>query len=572
MNLTKIKKGIVDNLQPYFEDYLKKNKNVDFETGVNLLMKSISGQHELKSAFEKRYGIANFNEFPNARSILAIKLETFFRNIFRILDKKIEGKKMLAACLKMFFREFNLLNYEDINKFFEKNENYKPTYKPEYFKNKMPFGEDFKKAYDMRNKIIHENDMPNIRTLVSDIDDLAKVYLMIVFSYYNRLDTVADIDYSFYLTKVIQRFDDWENRFMPLSSQTYVSIDIADEIDIRKEIEELRTYNVENLRKNENKTMLWGDAGTGKTSVFQFVSKEDALKIQNIIKQKKKINYDKCKIPVYIVLQTLINKNISLKQTIFDELEIPATEGEVLLNKGAFCFFLDGADEIQENLRKIRYTEIQNLLDNYEKNVFLISSRSQKGNPFNGLSVFQLQRLNNKRMKFFLKKNSTEETYKKISKEFRKNERLKRIVSTPLLLSQLIQIVETKGKIPQNEGNIVRDFIEKLLEREFKQKKNPFFDEENRKIIFGFLRELGHFSLEMKGQKATMNEQEIIYVFKEHAKENNLTNFNFNYLMQISIQLTILERKQDNLISFSHQAYQDYFHSEKELLKNGLWI
>ncbi len=268
----------------------------------------------------------------------------------------------------------------------------------------------------------------------------------------------------------------------------------------------------------------------------------------------------------------MVNKNISLKQTIFDELEVSAKKGEKLIKNGSFCFFLDGVDEIHKDSLKLRLEEIQNLLDNYEKNIFLISSRSQKGNPFRNLSVFQLRRLDEKRMNFFLEKNSTKKTFKKISDEFKKNKRLKKIANTPLLLSQLIQTVEKQGKIPQNEGNIVRDFINLLIEREYIEKKNPFFDKENESIILNFLGRLGYFSLEMKGEKATMTEQEIIYVFKEYSKENNLQDFNYYYLMQMAIQLTILERKNNKLISFAHQSYQDYFHSEEQFKKEGMWI
>ncbi|HEY5588198.1 MAG TPA: hypothetical protein VIK86_04485, partial [Candidatus Paceibacterota bacterium] len=100
---------------------------------------------------------------------------------------------------------------------------------------------------------------------------------------------------------------------------------------------------------------------------------------------------------------------------------------------------------------------------------------------------------------------------------------------------------------------------------EKEEKKDANFDT---KKIHRLLRYLGYESLEKKDTNSGMNEDEILNYFVE-CKNKYGFDTDTIYVLDISTQLGILE-KRDDMYTFAHQAYQDYFHAQEEKSILGL--
>ena len=126
------------------------------------------------------------------------------------------------------------------------------------------------------------------------------------------------------------------------------------------------------------------------------------------------------------------------------------------------------------------------------------------------------------------------------------------------MLSRLIEVAHDEGTIPKSEGEIIHRFIHCLYNREKIDKQDVNFDVSK---IHKLLRHLGHESLEDLDTNAGMTEDMVLRYFVKCMRQ-----FGFEidtiYVLDKVTQLNILERRED-VYSFAHQAYQDYYHSQQ---------
>ncbi|EMS33907.1 hypothetical protein C943_04226 [Mariniradius saccharolyticus AK6] len=497
----------------------------------------------------------NLSYFPDFA-----KVEPFLRKILYISDPAkladLENKKAgLGAFINVLRLNPSRIDFEN-----EKIENLYGS---------PNFGEHIFRTYNLRNIESHQCENWTNRELYENIESVLTIYLYATKQYANSLRPIVEVpfkekepDFKTYLENVKENFRSRIGRFIHIRgkenimlSQGYVVEKISNH---ESEIIE-RKGTVNDLRKNhvsEKRMILWGDAGMGKSTTLEYLAYVDA---------EEKLRDNKAKLPVYIPLGLLTDKNISLKQTIFSKINVDNNFGEKMLREGRINLFLDAVNEIPRDdnnqLKTLRYREIQNLLNEYKNTFIIVSNRPQDENIFLGVPVFQLQKMDKEQITLFLKKytEGNEVIAKLILNEIEKDLRLEKIVKTPLMLSRLIEIVKAKGEIPKSEGEIIEKFIFSLYQREKQEKKDANF---NIKQIHRLLRYLGYESLEKKDTNSGMTEDEILNYFVK-CKEKYSFIIDTSYVIEIASQLGILE-KRDEMYTFAHQAYQDYFHAQEE--------
>lgn len=569
------------------KEYLNENFDVDFQT---LLSNEDFSFEKLLNLFDRVCSVSEVKEALNhycveesnltsVRTNLAIKLEKYISDIISIANgNQFDG--LMAACLKELFKTFSLLDRTNIDKFFGKNEDKSPTYEPSFFANQIDeFGEDVKRSYDIRNAVAHSGSLEK-KNLSNDIYSLINTYLYVTLKYYpiiiQKLEQKEgkELNFTPYLKKTIAQFKKKISRFVHLDTQEDLNISEAyvieyDLEDYNKNIEEEglkqeRRGTVDSLRKSnvpEKRMMLWGDAGMGKSTTMEYLVYQDA---------KKCLQDSTANIPVYIALGILTEQTQSIKEAIFSKLDVSKEIGESLLKKGRLNLFLDGINEIPKDvnfqLRTYRNKELQKLLLDHPNSFFILSNRPQDENIFENMPVFQFQKMDDNQLILFLDRNcSHKPTKKKIADELKINERLKRIIRTPLMLSRLIIVVTQKGEIPKSRGEIIDEFIQGLYIREQIEKKDAAFD---KRLIHRLLSRLGYYSLEEKGTNSGLTENEII---NEFTKCRNEFGFSLDvfYVLKIANELNILEEQDDKYV-FAHQEYQDYYHAVEERAILGL--
>jgi uncharacterized tellurite resistance protein B-like protein len=367
-----------------------------------------------------------------------------------------------------------------------------------------------------------------------------------------------------YLEKVKSNFRERIGRFVHLKGHeeiTLLNSYAVEQLPDTEEDNELigRRGTIDELRDKyvmERRMMLWGDAGMGKSTTLEYLAYRDA---------DKKLKESDGPIPVYLPLGLLTDRNLSLKKIIWNRIGVDDIAGESLLLDGKINLFLDGVNEIPRDsnntLINTRIREIQELIDDYPASFIMVSNRQQSENIFHNIPVFIMQRMDQEQMLVFIQKNSNNTALASmIHAELDQNKRLVRIVKTPLMLSRLIEVVRDEGTIPKSEGEIIHRFINCLYNRERVEKKDMNFDISK---IHRLLRYLGYESLEDLNTNAGMSEDQVLFYFVACMNKYNF-NIDTMYVIDKANQLNILD-KRDNLYTFAHQAYQDYYHSQELL-------
>ncbi len=439
--------------------------------------------------------------------------------------------------------------------------------KIEDFKSKNDFDEHLFRTYSLRNIESHQCENWTNREFYENVESVLIFYLYATSTHSSLLKSkVENIekapDFKEYLNSVKDNFKTRIGRFIHIKGQEniklshgYVIENITDEESEKAE----RKGTVDELRKNripEKRMLIWGDAGMGKSTTLEYLAYIDA---------EVCLTSSSAKIPVYISLGLLTDKNISIKQTIFNKIGVDTLMGEKMLKQGEINIFLDAVNEIPKDdnyqLKTIRQKEIKNLLNDYTNAFIIISDRPQEENIFRDIPVFHLLKMEREQIEDFIKKNTDGSSIiaEKILNEIEKDARLEKIIKTPLMLSRLIEIVKVEGEIPKSEGEIIDRFIHSLYRREKEEKMDANFDI---KKIHRLLRYLGYESLEKKDTNSGMSEDEVLNCFTKCKKDYGF-DIDTIYVLEKATQLGILERRED-LYVFAHQAYQDYYHSQEE--------
>ena len=441
-------------------------------------------------------------------------------------------------------------------------------------------------SYQLRNVEAHTCELWGRREMYENIDCVLVSYLYAIHLKRDKIKRWLDgnssgtIDVTEYMDEIITYFKDKMKKFILLNGEEnlqvvnrYVTENISKknmsldkmENDADEDMEEAagRKGTIDDLRKNsvpENQMVIWGEAGTGKSTTLEYLAYLDAV--------DWKKNHQNS-IPVLIPLG-VVSKDISLKSYIAMKLRVSESEAVTLLQNGQLHLFLDGVNEIpnefSSQLRAVRLREIKELLEQYKDCFTIITNRPDEGNSFKNVPVFNLIKLNNEQLIMFLQKNTeNHETIKLITEAIGENERLRSVVRTPLMFSRLIDIVDATGEIPNSEGKIIGVFLDTLLSRERYDKLDANFDVKKANYL---LRSIAYNGLENSSTNSGMTEEQVLDYMNKCMHTYCFTIDAF-YMLDMLIQLGILQ-KRDELYLFAHQAYQDYYHALEELAVLGI--
>ena len=428
------------------------------------------------------------------------------------------------------------------------------------------------KTYLLRNLESHNCELWSSRELEENIGTELIFYMEAVSRCQDAISVKlfeVKTDYSAYIENEISEFEKWAFRFVATDTVEDFSVFESyaiehftsdDENEEDDEITTERAGTVDWIRKNnlpEKRMLLWGDAGLGKSTTLQYLTYLDAKAYREGIS-----NY----IPVYIPLGMLIDRNETLESYVFNKLKTSVEEGKKLLESGNINLFLDGVNEIPEDkssdILSKRIREIQFLIDNYPKSFMIISNRPEKYNQFKNIPVFRLQPMDYVKIMEFIQKNTRNEEVRNLIKEkIKTNQRILNIISTPLMTTRLISIVQEFKEVPESEGMIIRQFLDALYKRERVDKQDVKFDDE--KINY-LLTSLALYGYKKNGTNSGLTRYEVLKCFSSCLEEFHF-EYDTIYALEILIKMGIFNcDSTGEIIVFSHQAYQDYYISRSD--------
>ena len=550
--------------------------NSNLENVIKIFLNLIlEGQFtELQDALQMRYVDQDFRKFDTVRTLLLGQFELYVKYIHKSIGR--EPQKTLKPCLTEVFNEFSYLQEgsDKYNEFWAKNAIDKtPTYSPEYFQHIFPLGKEFKLTYDLCNSIIHNSRLyggqtPSVKNLPSDIGAIIAVMIHVTELYSSLLEKnqLQQTKNSFkpYLESIKKEFQKWKNRFISIEGKEDFTImegyAVEELKENKEECEVERKGSIDNLRKNEipeKRMMIWAEAGMGKSTTLQYLTFKDACAILE--------NEADIPIPVYLPLKLETETNLTIEDSISAKIGISKKECLDLLHRGEVSLFIDGFNEILKDLKEQKRREIENLIHDYPDTFIIISNRPQTYIDFPRIPIFRLQKMSKEQIILFIEKNSHLSFVKeKIIREMNSKPSFFNIISTPLILWMLINIIVEHNDIPTRRTVIFEEFMRRLYNREVQKDIN--FDIEEFDSCLKFLA-LESYSLNYSNSALYRTQIENLLI--KRKIEYGLS-ISIPYFIDKVIKLNILACD-GNLISFAHQEYQTYFAGEELEINNFMW-
>ena len=314
--------------------------------------------------------------------------------------------------------------------------------------------------------------------------------------------------------------------------------------------------------------MVLGQPGAGKSTFLRKTGLE-ALK-------GKKGGFKHNCIPVFIELKSFISSQIDIEKLIVEEFSIcgfPSSEQFIAkaLEQGKLLILLDGLDEVPTVNTNEVISKIQNFVDRYDKNRFIVSCRTAAyRNNFQRFTDVKLADFDDTQIEQFIgnwfQSNVDKQagTAQKCWELLQKPEyaAAKELAHTPLLLTFLCLNYDRSQNFPNNRSVLYKKALRILLEEWAAEKRilrDEIYQGLSTELEESLLSEIAYTGFE--ADKLFFSQREVV----EEIKTFLATNLNVPkhldgeaVLNAIAVQQGILVERAEDVYSFSHLTLQEY--------------
>ena len=216
--------------------------------------------------------------------------------------------------------------------------------------------------------------------------------------------------------------------------------------------DELLTFEKVNTEINSQIKIIYGVQGIGKSTILNYMA---------YIQAERCIKLEDTQIPIIIKLRSYgLNKDInSLIMSSLNKLDYKYNDNYFInnLNNNEFIFYFDGFDEIQEKYRIDAMSEISDIIRNYPRHRFFITSRTRDKILISAGLSFEIQPLSIENLRNFCKQNLRSRTDEFLHKVAQLN--LFALLRNTLILTFMIQIFRSGGEFPNSRARIIESIL-----------------------------------------------------------------------------------------------------------------
>ncbi len=367
---------------------------------------------------------------------------------------------------------------------------------------------------------------------------------------------------------------------VPLES-VYTAVQFLDEQDLRRydSVEGLETAYREAKKRSFQKScprqeglkvanekqylMILGSPGAGKSTFLRKMGLE-------AIRGKRGKFQHQC-IPVFIELKRFdISKEI--KDYIVEEFEtcgFPSAQEftDKALEQGKLLILLDGLDEVPTDNMSEAIRQIQDFVDQHNKNRFIASCRvAAYRHNFKRFTDVAMADFDDVQIQQFINNwfGDQTETGKDCWKKLNSNENAaaKELTQTPLLLTLVCLLYQRSRQFPSNRATLYEKALRVLLEEWAGEKElaqEPIYkglDTKRKELLLSQIAYQAYQADRLFLPRREVSNQ-IEELLKEILPEEKLTN-GADVLRTIEVQHGILVERAEGIYSFSHLTLQEY--------------
>jgi hypothetical protein len=373
---------------------------------------------------------------------------------------------------------------------------------------------------------------------------------------------------------------------VPLES-VYTAVQFLDEQAIRsfESIQNLeaayreakeRSFQQQNCQKQEGLKianqkqylMVLGQPGAGKSTFLRKIGLE-ALK-------GKKGGLEHARIPVFIELKSFKSSQIDIEELIVKEFTIcgfPFSKEFIAkaLEQGKLLILLDGLDEVPTVNTDEVISKIQDFVDRYDKNRFIVSCRTAAyRNNFQRFTDVKVADFDDTQIEQFIGNWFQSEVDKQAGTAQKCWELLqkpeyaatKELAQTPLLLTFLCLIYDRSQNFPNNRSVLYKKALRILLEEWAAEKrihKEEIYQGLSTELEESLLSEIAYTGFE--ADKLFFSQREVVEEIKTFLAGNLHAPKHLDgeaVLKAIAVQQGILVERAEDVYSFSHLTLQEY--------------
>lgn len=313
--------------------------------------------------------------------------------------------------------------------------------------------------------------------------------------------------------------------------------------------------------------MILGAPGAGKSTFLRKIGLE-ALK-----GNRRKFQHE-C-IPVFIELKQFADREINIEEVIrqeFRSCQLPFFEEFTTkaLQQGKLLILLDGLDEVPTKNIDWAVRQIQDFVEQYNKNRFITSCRTAAyRRSFQQFSEAVIADFDDTQIQQFIQNWFFSEVDKKVGTSEKcwnllnkaEYEATKELAKTPLLLTFLCLVYDEYQDFPKNRSTLYSDALDIFLRKWVAEKRiqgEPIYRDIGIDLEKIMLSEIAYKGFEV--DRLFLSQQEVVSQITEFlASNDNAPNLEAGAVLDaITIQQGILVERARDVYSFSHLTLQEY--------------
>ena len=283
-------------------------------------------------------------------------------------------------------------------------------------------------------------------------------------------------------------------------------------------------------------------------------------------------------IPVLIELRKIQSMEWKLLDALSEELSTDNQQTQTLLEEGRLLILMDGLDEVPTNsFRRNVQEQLRSLAQEpkHSGNRFILTCRTQIIEVIpQGFAPVEVAEFKDEQVETFVRnwfcasgqtEAGVEQQWQAFSDTTKHNSALKELTVTPVLLSLMCWVFQDSGELPSQTASLYRRGIRLLLEKWNDRKEIPEWEigkEVYRKLDpeqkEALLTEIAARKFENPGNFVLFEQADLA---RQIANFLNLANAREGeaVLKAIEAQHGLLVERADELWSFSHLTFQEYF-------------